>query len=116
MAISKDAVATTANLTAANTTEGAGVKTVSVMQSTDIGVAVSGTFTATVTFEGTLDGTNWFAVPAVKSDGTQANNTTAPGVFQASVRGLKSFRAHCTAYTSGTAAVALLRSAESGLF
>lgn len=65
-------------------------------------VQVTGTFTATVTFEATLDGTNWVAVEAVNiNDGSKSTTASAPGIFLAPIAGATSFRARVT-WTSGT--------------
>ncbi len=71
--------------------------------------AITGTFTATLTFEATVDGTNWFAWSAMTTgSGTTRNYTaaaTAPGIFQMNAAGFSAVRARCSAYTSGTAVV-----------
>lgn len=72
-------------------------------------VQVSGTFSATVSFEGSVDGMNWAAVQGTNaSSGQAAASAAAPGIFVFSIPGLKKFRARITAYTSGSVtAVAL---------
>lgn len=67
-----------------------------------------GTFVATVVFEATLDGTNYFSLPAI-NQATQAMITapTAAGVFIVSVTGFRRIRARVSAYTSGTVVVAM---------
>ncbi len=74
-----------------------------------LAVQVSGTFSATVSFEGSVDGTNWAAVAGTNaSSGQTATSTTAPGIFVFNIPGFKKFRARITAYTSGSVtAVAL---------
>jgi hypothetical protein len=63
---------------------------------------VSGTFTATVTFEGTIDGSTWFAVGGETiATGVIASTATAAGAFRFNVKGLLGFRAR-VAWTSGT--------------
>jgi hypothetical protein len=71
-----------------------------------VGVQITGITTATVTFEGTVDGTNWVAVglPAAAT-GTIASAPTADGVWFGTVAGLRLFRARISAYTSGTITV-----------
>lgn len=67
-----------------------------------VGFQVSGTFTATVTFEGTLDGTNWVGLQAINvADGSLNATATAAGLFVASCAGLTLVRARVT-WTSGT--------------
>ncbi len=66
-------------------------------------VQVSGTFTATVSFEGTVDGTNWAAVQGKNlASGSAASSATAAGIFVFEVPGLAKFRARVSAYTSGS--------------
>lgn len=72
-----------------------------------MGVQLTGTFTATVTFQGTIDGTNWVSISARPYSGlydsTLAVNTaTAVGAFLIDVTGLRGVRLNVTAYTSGT--------------
>ena len=63
---------------------------------------VSGTFVATVTFEGTIDNSNWVSVRATNiATGDVATTATAAGVFVASIAGLGQVRARVT-WTSGT--------------
>lgn len=64
---------------------------------------LSGTFSATVTFEGTIDGTNWFAVGLQPwAGGALATTATAVGQFKLPTDLLLSkFRARVSAWTSG---------------
>lgn len=63
---------------------------------------VAGTFVATVTFQGTIDGTNWVSLEAIPSDGTTpVTSATAAGIWIASCAGLAQVRVS-TAWTSGT--------------
>lgn len=65
-------------------------------------IQVTGTFTATLTVEGTLDGTNWFAVAAViLSSGAYGATITATGGYRADVSGFLQVRVRVT-WTSGT--------------
>lgn len=67
---------------------------------------VQGITTATITWEATIDGTNWIAIQAIPlATGTAATTTTADGLFRVNVTGLVSFRARISAYTSGTITV-----------
>lgn len=72
---------------------------------------LSGTWVGTVTFEGTIDGTNFHAVSGTLSSAnpytTQVSTATANGLWAFDVTPYKSFRARCSAYTSGTIVVAL---------
>lgn len=66
-------------------------------------VQLTGTFSGTVTFEVTVDGTNWVAVEMTTPAGAAAATTaTGAGIFVAPVAGYRKFRARCSAYTSGT--------------
>ncbi len=62
----------------------------------------TGSPVGTVSFEGTVDGTNYVAVPMETATGTLVTSTTAAGYFR-SVRGhaLLKFRAPISAFTSG---------------
>ena len=68
-------------------------------------VHVTGTFVGTVTFEGTIDDSNWFAVGLkTAADGAAVTSATAAGAFKLPADGpvLSQFRANITAYTSGS--------------
>lgn len=70
---------------------------------TQVGVTIqlSGTFTATVQFEATPDGTNWRAILGYPiPTGAGATNATAGGTWQFNTAGLKFIRARCSAFTS----------------
>lgn len=67
---------------------------------------VTGTFVATVTFEGSFDGTNFVTIQAQNvAGGAAATTTTTTGVFYIDCKGLKSVRPNVTAYTSGSVTV-----------
>lgn len=67
---------------------------------------VVGITTATITWQGTLDGTNWASVQATPlATGTAAATATADGLYRINVKGLKKIRANITAWTSGTITV-----------
>ena len=73
-----------------------------------LAVHVTGTFTATVTFEGTVDDSNWFAVGLkTAADGAAVTMATAAGAFKLPIDGppLSQFRARVSAYTSGSVTV-----------
>lgn len=70
-------------------------------------VQLSGTFVATVGFQGTIDGTNWFSVAALPfatlyDPTTAVTQATAVGAFRLDTSGLAGVRLNCSAYTSGT--------------
>jgi len=73
-------------------------------------VEISGTFVGTVTFEGTVDGTNFFAIGLkTAADGAAVTSATAPGQWKMiSDTVLRSFRARVSAYTSGNITVKAL--------
>lgn len=62
-----------------------------------------GITTATITWEATIDGTNWVAVAATNlSTAAAATTATADGLHRVLVRGLYKFRARISAWTDGT--------------
>jgi hypothetical protein len=70
-----------------------------------LSVQVSGTFTATVTFEGSVDGTTYAAVGMQPlAGGSVATTATAAGIWVLPVANsaLATYRARVSAYTSGT--------------
>lgn len=68
-----------------------------------VGVQVTGTFVGTITWEGTIDETNWVAVRALNlNTGAVATTATAAGLVQIPVAGLSQLRARVSAYTSGS--------------
>jgi len=69
---------------------------------------VTGTFTATVTFEGTIDDSNWVAIGLLPSNnGAAVTTATAAGMFKLPVDmcALSQVRARISAYTSGSVTV-----------
>lgn len=73
-----------------------------------VGVGITGTWVATLQFEGSVDATNWFSVVAVPYGGGQgATSVTANGNWRIHSAGLQQVRVRCSAFTSGTATVAL---------
>jgi hypothetical protein len=78
-----------------------------------LGIQVVGITSATITWEATIDGTNWFGILASPpSTGTGALTTTADGVFRVDVAGLAAFRARISTWVSGTINVIALASTE----
>lgn len=96
----QSAATATGNGTALATTDAAnGAHTTLTMQ-------VAGITTATITFEATVDGSNWVAVACTNlNDGTAATTATANGLYRLTCLGLVSVRARISAYTSGTITV-----------
>ena len=67
---------------------------------------ITGTFVGTVTFETTNDDTNWTSLLCTQvGANTIGTIATAPGIFRASVGGLKTVRARVSAWTSGSITV-----------
>jgi len=97
----------TGNLTAA-------AQTVAVVAASDgnVGVQVTGTWAATLQFEGTIDGTNWFAMNAhaIGTTASAITSTTANGQWRLMSGGCAQVRVRCSAFTSGTAVVTLVAS------
>lgn len=70
-------------------------------------IQITGTFTATIQFEVSLDGGTTYVAALATPVGstTAATTTTAAGAFLMDVSGFPLARLNCTAYTSGTATV-----------
>lgn len=80
-------------------------------------VQLSGTWVGTVTFEGTVDGTNWNSVNAVAATtSTPQATTTVNGLYRLTPGGLVSIRANMTAFTSGSATVTMRSGGVGGTF
>lgn len=82
--------------------------TLAVNGTSSTAIQVTGTFVATLQFEGTVDGTNWVSF-YVTPNGTAATVTSATGtgVWQGKSGGFSSVRVRASAYTSGTAVVSI---------
>ena len=104
----KSSVTSTKSITASGTAA-ANLCELPVSTAQQANVQLSGTWAGTITFEATLDGTTWHSVAASKSDAnkftTVVSTATGNGVWRADVIGYKSFRARCSAFTSGTIVV-----------
>lgn len=71
-----------------------------------VGFQITGTFSATVTFEVTFDGSTWVEVMATNlSDDTRATTATAAGAYSVLLNGALQCRARISAYTSGSITV-----------
>lgn len=72
-------------------------------------IEVTGTFVATLQFEGTAEGSTWTSVRAFLAGTTPAavTSTTTTGRWYAAIAGLSLFRVRVSEYTSGTASVRL---------
>lgn len=90
-----------------STCPGTGCVTYNVEGQTQLAVQVTGTFTGTLTFSTSVDGTNFVTsqVTPVGALATPVSTTTAAGIWTLELKGHKSFRVAFTAYTDGTAVV-----------
>jgi len=71
-----------------------------------LSMQVSGTFSATVTFEATVDGTNWVSLQVSNvTNGAVSTTATAAGIFTCSVAGLAKVRARVSTWVSGSVTV-----------
>jgi hypothetical protein len=73
-----------------------------------VGLQVTISATATVTFETTVDGTTWVSAACVSvadTSGTLTSTATGSGAYQCNVSGMALFRARVSAFTSGTVTV-----------
>jgi hypothetical protein len=74
-----------------------------------VGTQVTGTYSGTLTFQVTIDGTNWVAVQSLNvTTGTEGTTTTGTGIFRFDVVGIQQTRVIATAWTSGTATVTIV--------
>ena len=88
---------------------------IDVMGAGAVALQVSGTYTtATTSFEGTANGTNWVSIQCVDTaDGSLDTSTTANGIWTCNAAGLTAVRAPVT-WTSGTSVSVYAFSVESG--
>lgn len=102
--IAKDVVTTAVG--ALNATAAAGCDDAEV-----VGIQVSGTFVGTLTFQCSIDGTNWVTAAVQPIGATAATTwvttTSAAGIWTRPVGGVKFVRVQMTAYTSGSASVSI---------
>lgn len=71
-------------------------------------VVITGTWAGTITFEGTVDGTNWASINAVAASTSQPQaTTTVNGLYRLTPAGLLQIRAIMSAFTSGTATLSM---------
>ena len=73
-----------------------------------IGIQITGTWVGTITFQGTIDGTNFtslHAISAADATFTGVTTTTGNGIWNATVAGLSQVRINFTGFMSGTAVV-----------
>jgi hypothetical protein len=80
-----------------------------------LGLQISGTFVATLQFEGTVNGIDWESLPVVvPEDSSVVTSATAVGIWLANVAGLKAVRIRASAYTSGTINVSMIAALSGG--
>jgi len=80
-----------------------------------VAIQLTGTWTATVGFDGTVDGTNWVDLQVVPSASTTAVLTSAAnGLWYVNVGGLNQIRCFADAHSSGTVDVDLQANIASG--
>jgi hypothetical protein len=100
-------VTATGNLTAAAQT----VDLSDLQGCANVAIQTSGTWSATLVIEGTVDGTNWVSVSGLPINGSPtgslAASFTVNTVWFVPASGLTGVRVRCSAYTSGTAVVTL---------
>jgi hypothetical protein len=67
-----------------------------------VGIQITGTMTGTtITFEATVDGTNWVSLNCMPSlSATAASTATATGAWTVSSGGYASIRARCSTYAA----------------
>lgn len=98
--VMQNAATTTGNGTAIEVTDGSGGALIT------LAMQITGITTATVTFQATIDGSNWVAVLVTKlADGSDSTTATADGLYRLTCHGLRQVRAQISAYTSGTITV-----------
>lgn len=74
-----------------------------------VGIQVTGTFTGTLTFQMTIDGTNYVsALTTNVTTGAQSTTTSSTGIFFFNVVGAMSVRVIGSGWSSGTATVTLV--------
>lgn len=88
------------------TCPGAGCVDLNTSGQGSIGIQVTGTWVGTITFQSSVNGSTFTSFLVLPSNSTtQVSTTTANGIWQSAVAGLKTVRVVFTAYTSGTATV-----------
>ena len=104
-------VTTTGTITALN-----GTVTVSPNGDASAFIDLRGTWVATVTFQGSIDGTTFFSLPAAPAGSAQnvaaVTTTAANGAWQVNCAGMVAVRAIATAFTSGTINVTIRTAAS----
>lgn len=92
--------------TRSETLTGLGSIAVNTVDASTVGVQITGTWIATLQFEGTNDGSNWNSVPAYAvTTAIAGTSTQRNGHWRVNVAGLTQFRVRASAWTSGTVQV-----------
>lgn len=90
-------------------TGGAQSVTIDVGAYTAVGIQITGTWSGTLGFDATVDGTTFNDANAVPATGrTSVTTTTTNGIWSAVVNGVDKFRIFSDAFASGTANITLL--------
>lgn len=77
-------------------------------------ITLSGTWSGTVQFEASGDGTNWQSLAVTPSSGgNTATSATGNGIWQANIAGFIGVRVRCSSYSSGTIIVTIQLSSAS---
>lgn len=79
-----------------------------------LGLHVTIADTATVRFEGSIDGQGWGPVTMTDAGGNSADHATASGVYQGDVSGLSLFKARISDWTAGAVTVTALGTTAKG--
>lgn len=78
---------------------------------------ITGTFSATISFEASVDNVNWDPITAQNfSTGLFALSTTGNGTYLCHASGFLYFRVKCSSFTSGTATVSLTATNDGARF
>jgi hypothetical protein len=90
-------------LTTAGTTPATGILRVSDLGGGQMGIQLSGTFSARVEFVGSIDGTTFVALDAIpRPQASAVQEATAGGLWVADISGLRYFQLRVSAYVSGS--------------
>jgi hypothetical protein len=104
----------TSRTATANVTGPSGAATLNTDGLGTVSAQVTGTWTGTLVFEGSVDGTNYSTLPASTIGGaagaSQVTSTTANGMWSLATGGLISVRLRASALSSGTAVMTLVGS------
>ena len=81
-----------------------------------VGIQVTGTYTGALTVQGTIDGSNWIAIPAVRRLSTNASAATIASatqdIFTCQCAGFSAVRVSANAAVTGTAVVTMRVSSQ----